>query len=319
MIVQFKEDIDIGLSADKKILPSKYFYDKKGDELFVKIMNLPEYYVTRAELEIFHLQTPQIIEALKLKPDVYFELIELGAGNGLKTKELLRLLEKEGFKFDYLPVDISQNALDKLEADLKIELPNVSVKKQQGDYFQVLESLKDSPQLKIILFLGSNIGNMSDQLASKFIYGLGANLHAGDKLFLGVDLIKSASIVLPAYNDSKGITAAFNINLLNRINHELGANFILHNFTHQAEYSEDEGVAKSFLVSTIDQMVRIDKLQKTFNFAKGEKIHTEISRKYNDKIILKIIKETDFEIIDKLSDSKNYFTNYVLERIVKNE
>lgn len=319
MITQFKKDVDAGLSADKKFLPSKYFYDKKGDALFVKIMDLPEYYVTRAEFEIFQLQTTQIIEALKLKPDIYFELIELGAGNGLKTKELLRQLEKEKFRFDYLPVDISQNALDKLEADLKIKLPNISVKKQQGDYFQVLESLKDSHQLKIILFLGSNIGNMSDQLASKFIYGLGASLKAGDKLFLGVDLIKPASIVLPAYNDSKGITAAFNINLLDRINHELGANFILTNFKHQAEYTENEGVAKSFLVSAIDQKVRIDKLQKTFSFAKCEKIQTEISRKYNDKIILNIIKETDFKIIDKLSDRKNYFTNYVLERIRKND
>lgn len=316
---QFKEDVDKGLSADNKSLPSKYFYDKKGDELFVKIMDLPEYYVTRAELEIFQLQSAQIIKALKLNPDVHFELIELGAGNGLKTKELLQQLEKERFRFDYIPVDISQNALDKLEADLEIEMPNVLVKKRQGDYFQVLESLKDSRQLKIILFLGSNIGNMSDQLASEFIYGLGANLRPGDKLLLGVDLIKSAAIVLPAYNDSKGITAAFNMNLLRRINNELGGNFILSNFEHKAEYIEDEGIARSFLISKIDQKVKINDLHKTVSFVKGEKIQTEISRKYNEQIILKIIKETDFKIIDKLSDSKNYFTNYVLERTVKND
>lgn len=311
---EFKNDVDKGLKSSPKTLPSKYFYDKKGSELFVQIMHLPEYYVTRAEHEIFKKQTKNIIEALQLNVDSYFELIELGPGDGLKTKELLHLLDLEKYKFDYFPIDISQNALNKLEKTINSELPNVSIKKKQGDYFQVLKSLKDSCHHKVILFLGSNIGNMSDDLAYNFIYKLGANLSTNDKLLLGVDLIKSELIVRPAYNDSKGITREFNLNLLKRINHELGGDFDLDKFSHHPEYSEKEGIARSYLKSSVEQKVSIKKIGKTYNFAKGESILTEISRKYNDENINKLISNTDFKIIKKLSDSKKYFSNYVLTR-----
>lgn len=314
MLDQFKIDIDAGLSASEKTLPSKYFYDKKGDALFVEIMHAPEYYLTRAELEIFQTKTQEIINTLYLKPDIYFELIELGVGDGLKTKELLKLLDKQHFKFDYLPIDISQNALDKLERTINNELPSVSIKKMQGDYFQVIESLKKSKHIKVVLFLGSNIGNMTDKEANQFMCKLSENLHVNDKLFLGVDLIKKTSIVLPAYNDSKGITAAFNLNLLTRINRELGGNFDINKFKHQPEYAETDGIAKSFLISTIEQKVRIEKLGKTYNFAAGEKIATEISRKYNDSIINEIIKNSAFVTINKLNDRNNYFSNYILNR-----
>lgn len=314
MIEEFIKEVDKGLNASQKSLPSKYFYDKKGDELFVKIMQLPEYYLTRVEHEIFKTQSQYIIDALQLSNKVYFELIELGAGNGLKTKELLRLLNKENYKFTYIPIDISQNALDNLEESLLREFPNQSIKKQQGDYFQVLESLKNSNHHKVVLFLGSNIGNLPDELASEFIFKLGANLNFNDKLLLGVDLIKSGSIILPAYNDSFGITRDFNLNLLHRINRELGGEFRVGNFNHKPEYSANEGIAKSYLVSTTSQKVRIEKIDKTYYFEKGEKILTEISRKYNDEIVEKIIKKTDFEIIGKLSDKMNYFANYTLNR-----
>ncbi len=220
MTQQFKKDVEIGLSLKPKSLPSKYFYDKIGDALFVDIMHLPEYYVTRAEQEIFKTKVDELIDALKINQETYFELIELGAGDGLKTKELLKVLDKDKYQFDYFPIDISQNSLDKLEKSLKNDLPNISVEKKQGDYFKVLESLKGNNHLKIVLFLGSNIGNMNDKTATEFIYRLGANLQKGDHLILGADLIKSADIVLPAYDDEKGITAAFNLNLLQRINRE---------------------------------------------------------------------------------------------------
>lgn len=185
----------------------------------------------------------------------------------------------------------------------------------QGDYFEVIESLKSSNHPKVVLFLGSNLGNMSDEEATEFLYKLGENLNVGDKLLLGVDLIKDASIVLPAYNDKDGITAAFNINLLNRINKELGGNFDVSQFKHQPEYTEKEGIAKSFLMSLSDQEVKIGKIGKTFKFEAGEKIATEISRKYNDEIIGKIIENAAFEVVDKITDSKNYFSNYILKRI----
>jgi dimethylhistidine N-methyltransferase len=314
MIEEFKKDVDKGLSSLPKSLPSKYFYDKRGNALFVQITHLPEYYVTRAELEIFETQTKKIIEALQLNTSTYFELIEFGAGDGLKTKELLHLLCKGNYKFDYFPIDISQNALDELENKLNSELPNVSIKTKQGDYFQVLESLKDNHHLKVVLFLGSNIGNMADELASKFIYKLGAYLNSNDKLFLGVDLIKSESIVLPAYNDNKGITEKFNLNLLKRINLEFDADFAIDKFYHQPEYSEKEGVVRSYLISSLEQVASIKEIGKTYKFAKGEKILTEISRKYNDEIINKIISNTDFKITKKLCDNKKYFCNYVLAK-----
>lgn len=314
MLEQFKIDVEQGLESTPKKISSKYFYDKKGDALFVQIMQMPEYYLTRAEHEIFREKTQEIINSLSLNKENYFELIELGAGDGTKTKELLRKLQDDNFQFDYFPVDISSNALDQLEESLSREIPDLKVKKQQGDYFEVLASLKNSSHPKIILFLGSNIGNLNDDLAAKFIYQLGSNLKIGDKLFLGVDLIKPASIVLPAYDDAQGITRDFNLNLLARINNELGGNFNISTFKHQPEYLEEDGIAKSFIESTIDQEVSIQKIGKTFHFKKGERIHTEISRKYNDKILQKIIADTDFKLTDKLMDSKKYFADYILTR-----
>lgn len=314
MIKQFAKEVEQGLGASPKTLPSKYFYDKKGDALFVEIMNLPEYYLTRSELDIFQNKTQELIDSIDIKPDSYFELIELGAGDGLKTKELLKELDAQNFTFDYFPIDISLNALDQLEEDLNKELPSITVKTQQGDYFGVLASLKKSKKPKVILFLGSNLGNMTDDVAAQFIYNLGVNLQAGDKLMLGVDLIKSQKVVLPAYNDAQGITAQFNLNLLDRINKELGGNFDTDQFAHQPEYDETEGIAKSFIVSKAAQRVEVKSIDKSFHFTEGEKIQTEISRKYNDKVINKIIVNTDFTIQNRIMDREEYFADYILVR-----
>ncbi|WP_026777499.1 L-histidine N(alpha)-methyltransferase [Polaribacter sp. Hel_I_88] len=310
----FKKEVQQGLDSTPKKLPSKYFYDKIGDALFVKIMNSPEYYLTRCEFDIFKNKTHELINSFDIQKDSYFELIELGAGDGLKTKELLKVLVNENYNFDYFPIDISSNALSLLKENLKSEIPKLSIKTLQGDYFKVLDTLKTSKNPKIILFLGSNIGNMNDELASKFIYNLGDNLNSGDKLLLGVDLIKSEEIVGPAYNDSQGITAKFNMNLLDRINKELEANFNINQFKHHPEYNEEEGIAKSFIMSTADQSVEIKAIGKKYHFKKGEKIHTEISRKYNDDLIKKIISKTDFSLKTKILDSKAYFADYVLNR-----
>ncbi len=313
-MIAFKKDVEIGLSENPKTLPSKYFYNKKGDALFVEIMNMPEYYLTRSELDIFQNKTQELIAAFGIRRDNYFELIELGAGDGSKTKKLLGALDDQIFKFDYYPIDISLNSLNLLEKDLNSTLPNVSVKKQEGDYFNVLTSLKESKKPKVILFLGSNIGNMEDEIASKFMYNLSQNLQKGDKVLLGVDLIKSKDIVLPAYHDPSGITAKFNLNLLSRINEELDANFNLDQFEHRPEYDEKEGIAKSYIVSTVEQEVEIKAMQRTFKFTAGEKIHTEISRKYNDQIVKKIIANTGLTFTDKILDSKAYFADYILEK-----
>ena len=315
MLAQFKKDVEQGLGASPKTLPSKYFYDKKGDELFVRIMNLPEYYLTRAEFEIFKEQSEELIQALEITPKQHFELIELGPGDGTKTKELLKVLNQGDYQFDYLPIDISQNALDQLEQNLSEELPGVSVRKKQGDYFTMLASLRESHHPKVLFFLGSNIGNMTDRQAAEFIYKLGSNLLPDDKLFLGVDLIKSANIVLPAYNDPTGLTRAFNLNLLSRINSELGGDFDINRFSHQPEYTVENGIAISYLVSKVEQTVTLNGSSQIFKFSQGEKILTEISRKYDDEIINKIIRNTDFQITHKLTDRNGYFADYILERV----
>lgn len=314
---QFADDVDHGLRQTPKTLPTKYFYDEKGDALFVEIMGLPEYYLTRAEMEIFSEQSAELIKTLQLNKSEYFELIELGAGDGSKTQHLLKALSEggdQGYQYDFIPIDISKNALDLLEQTLSKELPQVSCKPRHGDYFEILESFRDSHHPKVILFLGSNIGNMDDKTASNFIYKLGESLTTGDKLLIGADLIKSAEIIKPAYDDKQGVTAKFNLNLLHRINRELDANFNLTGFEHLCEYTEEEGIAKSYLVSLYDQEVSIEENGKVYRFAKAERIHTEISRKYNDEIIKSILGTTDFKIVGKISDSQNYFSDYILNR-----
>ena len=315
MIEQFKKDVEQGLEKTPKRLPSKYFYDKVGDALFVKIMKMPEYYPTKAEFEIFQHKSLEMIESMALKPDSFFELIELGAGDGTKTKELLQTLLKGKFDFEYLPIDISSTSLDHLESNLNQKFPELQVRKKHGDYFNVLETLKENHHPKVILFLGSNIGNLSDQQSASFIKQIGAKLKSGDKLILGVDLIKSENLVIPAYDDPHGITRDFNLNLLKRINTELGGNFDLSGFEHSAEYTSEEGIARSFLTSRIDQEIHIESIHKSFTFKKGEKMQTEISRKYNDEILANILKKTDFQITNRLTDSKGYFADYILHRL----
>ncbi|MEO9076198.1 MAG: L-histidine N(alpha)-methyltransferase [Gelidibacter sp.] len=310
----FQKDIDLGLSAQNKTLPSKYFYDEIGDAIFVEIMNMPEYYLTNAEFDIFKNQTQQLINVLNLNISSFFKLVELGAGDGTKTKQLLRMLAHQDFNFKYAPIDISENALKHLKISVNKELPTVQISPKQGDYFNVLADLKAAEHPVIVLFLGSNIGNLPDEKAKEFIRKLDENLKVGDKIVLGVDLIKPASIVLPAYNDAQGITKRFNMNLLTRINNELDANFDIEAFEHQPEYNEEEGVARSFLVSTKDQTVGIKSLSKSFTFKKDEKIHTETSRKYNDLILNGLLKDSSLKIIDRLTDSQNLFADYILEK-----
>lgn len=309
----FKSDVDKGLSANQKYLPSKYFYNAKGDALFVQIMNAPEYYLTRCELEIFQEKTQDLIHSLAPAACEDFDLIELGAGDGMKTKELIRALIEQERHFNYRPVDISTNALSQLKTTLEFEMPSLKVTPICGDYFEVLSSLKKIQKPKVILFLGSNIGNLNDTLAAEFMQELSKNLNTGDKLLLGVDLMKSAEIVLPAYSDKEGITAQFNLNLLDRINEELHANFNGGNFFHEAYYDEQEGIAKSYLVSKINQEVAVESIGKVFRFQANEKIQMEISRKYNDALIEKIISSSSFKVVEKILDNKSYFANYILE------
>lgn len=310
----FLKDIELGLSKNPKYISSHYFYDKAGDELFQQIMEMPEYYLTNSELEIFKDQSEELIQSFDISPNQEFELIELGAGDGKKTQYLLESLLKSNYQFKYIPVDISQNSLSVITNLLENLFPTLEIEPQQGDYFQVLDELFLSDKPKIILFIGSNLGNMQDDVAKSFLNKIAQNLKRNEKLLLGVDLIKSKEIVLPAYNDASGITRDFNLNLLKRINRELGADFDLENFEHAPEYTEVEGIAKSFLKSKKEQKVYIKELNKSFMFAKNELIHTEISRKYNDQILNDLLQNSNLEISNKFLDSKEYFADFILTK-----
>ena len=306
----FATEVFEGLSARPKRLSSKWLYDEIGDQLFVNIMDSEEYYLTRCEFEILSEQTSALVESFGVTEQC-FDLYELGAGDGTKTIELLKGLKQ--FNYTYKPVDISHNAISTLEGRIQNELPEVDIDGRHGEYFDVLSSMhSDNP--KVILFMGSNIGNLMDDQANNFLMQLSSVMQSGDKLLLGVDLKKSKDIILPAYNDAQGYTADFNLNLLDRMNKELGANFDRSKFIHRPVYDEHNGYAKSYLQSTQQQVIDIERLESSFSFEKGETIYTEVSRKYDDEIIAAITRNTGLEIVRKFYDRKKYFCDVVFSK-----
>ena len=310
---QFAEDVFKGLTSHPKKISSKYFYDEKGDELFQKIMELPEYYLTGKEYEILERHREEIGDVFTSSTDG-FDLIELGAGDGKKTKILLKHFEKKNYTFKYLPVDISQNILKQLSHGLREEMPGLDVAPQQGTYMQVLNELSEyKNRKKVILFLGSNIGNFSRQEAVSFLSGIRKSMSDRDLFFMGVDQKKEPRVILEAYKDKAGITEAFNKNLLVRINRELEGSFDPDTFIHWPLYNPETGVAKSFLVSTKEQTVQINALNLEVNFQKWETIHTEVSQKYDDASIAWLAAEAGLEITGSWTDRENCFKDYLFK------
>ena len=311
---QFRKDVLEGLSkSPQKTLPSKYFYDALGSQIFVKIMGMPEYYLTDAEMEIFGKKTDELITAIGVQKEVEFDVVELGAGDGTKTLNLLKRLVCKGYRFNYLPVDISEDALVGLQNMLQKELPSLSLLPQPGDYFERLGALATRKKPMILLFLGSNLGNLVDARATDFLGQLAHKMKTNDTIILGLDLRKSADKIMPAYNDAQGYTAHFNLNLLTRINRELDGNFDVNLFEHAPHYDELEGIAKSFLRSKVAQEVTVSGHK--FSFAAGETIHTEISRKYDDAILENILADSGLRIHAKLQDHAKLFADYILKKL----
>jgi L-histidine Nalpha-methyltransferase len=276
---EFSKDILTGLRGAPKRLSSKYFYDEEGDALFRKIMELPEYYLTRAEASL--LETHKETLRLALGPQA-LDIIEPGAGSGEKTKILLRHFLERQSDCRYLPIDISQNALDLLSASLRRELPGLEVQGLAGDYFNKLHDLPFEPgRRKLVLFLGSNIGNFPGPEAEALLRHISDGLAPGDFLLIGFDLKKDPAVILAAYDDAAGVTRDFNLNLLTRINRELGGNFRLEAFRHWATYNPLTGACKSYLVSLKTQTVRLEALGADIHFRAWEAIHMELSQKYD--------------------------------------
>ncbi|MDQ2746423.1 MAG: L-histidine N(alpha)-methyltransferase [Acidobacteriota bacterium] len=305
----FAADVLKGLSATPKFLSSKYFYDDEGSRLFQEIMKLPEYYLTRAETEIFSTRTQEIFAAFA-ENAAEFDLIELGAGDGTKTSLLVDFFLKRDADFKYVPIDISSEALNFLTAKFHHEFPDLSIQPEQGDYFQTLKTFKSKfDRRKIILFLGSNIGNFSHDQAADFFKSLHAVMNPNDLLFVGFDLQKDPHAILAAYDDARGVTAAFNLNLLTRINRELGANFSLENFSHYATYHPIEGAARSFLISRTTQTVDVEALDRKFEFAAWEPIFMEISQKYTLSMIENLAREAGFVVSEYFYDARKFYTD----------
>ena len=298
-----------GLSAKSKFLSSRYFYDDEGSKIFQDIMRMPEYYLTDCELEIFETQKQAIYEAFS-KDDHPFDLVELGAGDGMKTKVLLQHILTKISDFNYLPIDISEIAVLNLISELKHEFPNLKTEGKIGDYFQIMEELSHSDNTpRVLLFLGSNIGNFSNREAIEFLHQLRGVMNPADQLFIGFDLKKNPDIILKAYDDPHGHTAAFNLNLLHRINMELNADFNLLNFKHHESYNPKTGTAESFLVSLKPQDVHIGELHMHVHFEAWECIHMEQSQKYDGPMIQSMAEQAGFKIVRNFYDSRQYFAN----------
>lgn len=317
----FAADVAEGLGADHKHLSSRFFYDAEGDRLFQAIMASDEYYLTDCEHEIFAKQGEQIAESIAAAGP--FELDELGSGDGLKTQLLLDALHSIGAEFTYRPIDISANSLEILSERLIRGRPWLKIDAIHGNYMHVLATAQlpdrhsDGPR-KVIMFLGSNMGNYTQEKALDFLRLIRGTMRPRDALLIGLDLQKDPAVIKAAYNDAAGHTRDFNLNLLRRINRELGGDFDLAAFEHTPEYAETTGAACSFLTSKVSQDVRIEQLDRCFHFQAGEKIFMEVSQKYSRQQITALAEGAGFHIAREYFDSRHYFTDQIWNVIPAN-
>ena len=316
----FYTDVINGLKASAKHLHSKYFYDEAGDKLFQQIMACPEYYPTRCEMEILQQQSGQIVEWLQGGKDfgqhaAPFDLVELGPGDATKSYYLLRELLKGKARFTYYPIDISSNVIGWLDDRLPVCLPGLQWQGLNGEYLDKMEQVATlSPNRKIVLFMGANIGNMTPQQATHFLRDLHDRMQPGDLLLTGFDLKKDPKTILDAYNDRQGITRAFNLNLLQRINRELQADFDLEQFEHYPVYDPGTGACKSYLISRVRQTVHIGDWE-TVEFGENEPIFMEISQKYTREETDMLAEQSGFAPVTAFFDSKKWFADLLWQRL----
>lgn len=304
----FAADVRQGLTSEHKHLFPKYFYDELGSALFEAICLLPEYYLTRAENEVLKTYAGEIVECIA----GYKRLLELGSGSASKTRLIIEALLARQQYLTYIPVDISASALEISSRVLLQSYARLEIEAYAADYYEGLSALseKEPRERTLALFLGSNIGNFDADEARKFLRALRQVLKAGDALLLGADLKKEKAVLEAAYDDALGVTAAFNLNLLSRINCEFGANFNLRSFRHIARYNEEAGCVEVFIESTREQTVTIPALDMQIHFAGGERIHTENSCKYDEGDLARLAAETGYELTHTwLDDARRFSSN----------
>ncbi len=309
----FAEDVREGLTAPPKTLKPKYFYDDLGSRLFEAICALPEYYVTRAEASILGHHGADIVARLPGP----LRLVELGSGDASKSRFIIEaLLDRQPDGVDYVSIDISTSALKRSAQELRADYPRLRVHPQVGDYMAGLGVLADnrnrSTVRTLVLFLGSTLGNLEPPEAAELLAGIRAMLEPGDGLLLGLDLKKSEDVLIPAYDDALGVTAAFNLNLLVRINRELGGGFDLRGFEHRAVYDRERGRVEMHLVSRRDQRVPIDALGLEVGFTAGEWILSECSYKFDREQVEWLAAEAGFVLDGLWTDADGLFSSNLL-------
>lgn len=292
-----------GLSARPRRLPPKLFYDAAGSHLFEQITETPEYYPTRTERAILKKYAGEIIR----QAGNNLTLVELGAGSASKTQVLIEALLRRQLRADFFPVDVSSSALQGALATLNGHFPRLRVSPIVADYTHLLPDLKSLPGRKLVLFIGSTIGNFEPDEAQAFLKSVHRSLQPGDALLIGFDLIKDANVLHAAYNDAQGVTAAFNKNMLVRINRELGGSFDVDAFEHVAFWNRRKSRIEMHLESTYEQTVWVQDLGRGFHFEKGERIHTENSYKFNRGSIARLLRRSGFKVEKSWTDAKGWF------------
>ena len=292
-----------GLRRSPKSLPPWLFYDQRGSELFEQITRLPEYYLTRTERAILEANADEICRLAGSNLTV----IELGAGTADKTRILLSRLLRRQLKLRYVPVDVSRAALESAEQRLRTELPELDVHPIVADYTLDRLDPGEAPGRKLVLYLGSSIGNFEPDAAVTLLSRVRAGLRPGDCLLLGADRAKSGSVLVPAYADAQGVTEQFNKNILARINRELGADFDLTNFRHIAEWNPRASRIEIYLESACRQAVWIESLHMSVRFETGERLHTENSYKYTDSSVRQMLCSSGFTLERTFNDPQQWF------------
>lgn len=303
-------DVIRGLQQSPKTIPARYFYDDRGSDLFEQICDLPEYYLTRTETAIFQAHAPQIAAATGA-----CELVELGSGSSTKTRLLLDAYQHQDLPLRYLPIDISAGMLESSAHRLLADYPSLKVHGIAGTYDQGLAQLplKTLPT-RMIAFIGSSLGNLAPQECDRFLAQIAAALDPGDYFLLGVDLQKPVEILTAAYNDRQGVTAAFNLNMLQHLNWRYGANFAVDQFQHEAIYNQEAHQIEMWLRSQTAQQIRLKHWMDTIDIAAEEAIRTEISRKFDPDTMATVLSQHGFQHLQLFTDAHRWFGVFLCQR-----
>lgn len=305
------DEISFGLKQNSKFIHPKFFYDHNGSQLFEKICNAPEYYLTRVETSLLKKISKSLSQYLR---DEY-RLVELGSGSSIKTRIILEMLTNKQQHTEYFPIDISKILIESCQS-LQDNFPHLDITGIVDTYDSGLEFLlhhDDIPNL--IIFLGSSFGNFSPNEGVEFLQKLTSKMKSKDLFLIGLDLVKDKTILENAYDDSQELTAKFNLNVLSRINRELDGDFDLNNFVHHSFYNETKQRIEMYIRSIHEQIVNVSKTDMSLELEKNELIHTEYSHKYTISQIREMMDAANFNIEQIWQDEKNYFGLILVSKI----